>query len=192
MRLNAKSVVAALIVCGIAACLASGQREVRQSETSGTIQRVPDDTASAGRTPVASRTLTTDDGLAVIAAALDARVHRPRQPDCSHLVHAIYDLAGFPYRYAKSSDLYAGVNEFQRVPHPQAGDLAVWRGHVGIVVNPAEHVFFSALRSGLGVDAYDAPYWKDRGQVRFYRYLKHDLRQDTIKARDRHVFSTHP
>ena len=45
-------------------------------------------------------------------------------------------------------------------------------GHVGIVVNPAQRVFFSRLRSGPGVDAYDADYWKERGQVRFYRYIK--------------------
>jgi hypothetical protein len=40
------------------------------------------------------------------------------------------------------------------------------------VVNPAQHVFFSALRSGFGTDAYDAPYWKERGRVRFFRYIK--------------------
>jgi len=83
----------------------------------------------------------------------------------------------FPYKYAPSSDLYKGISEFQRVTHLQAGDLAVWRGHVGIVVNPAQHVFFSAMRSGLGTDTYDAPYWKQRGQVRFYRYIK-DPRRD--------------
>ncbi len=192
MRLKAKRVIAALIVCG-APYLVSAQREVRESETSGAIQRVSDETGRDGQTPVASRTLTSDDGLAVIAAALDARIHLARRPDCSHLVHAIYDLAGFPYSYAKSSDLYAGIDEFQRVTHPQPGDLAVWRGHVGIVVNPTEHVFFSALRSGLGIDTYDAPYWKERGQVRFYRYLKHDPRpaaaKATTRARD-HFVST--
>jgi hypothetical protein len=193
MRLNAKCVIAALIVCG-ASYLASAQREVRESENSGAIQRVSDDTRRADQTPAGSRTLTSDDGLAVIAAALDARIHLARKPDCSHLVHAIYDLAGFPYSYAKSSDLFAGIDEFQRVTHPQPGDLAVWRGHVGIVVNPTDHVFFSALRSGLGIDTYDAPYWKERGQVRFYRYLKRDPRpaaaKATTKARD-HFLSTH-
>jgi hypothetical protein len=55
---------------------------------------------------------------------------------------------------------------------PQPGDLVVWRGHVGIVVNPAQHIFYSAMRSGPGTDTYDAPYWKRRGQTRFYRYVK--------------------
>jgi cell wall-associated NlpC family hydrolase len=116
--------------------------------------------------------LTPDDGLAVIAAALDSRTHLVREPDCSHLVHAIYSRAGFPYTYTPSSDLFAGTREFQRVSRPQVGDLVVWQGHAGIVVNPAQHVFFSALRSGFGTDAYDAPYWKGRGQLRFYRYIK--------------------
>jgi hypothetical protein len=80
--------------------------------------------------------------------------------------------AGFPYKYASSSDLYAGIDEFRRVASPQPGDLAVWRGHAGIVVNPVQHSFFSVLRSGPGVDSYDTPYWKQRGRPRFYRYVK--------------------
>ena len=118
--------------------------------------------------------LSPDDGLSVIAAALDERVKAAKQPDCSHLVHAIYLQAGFPYPYASSSDLYAGSDDFQRVTRPQPGDLVVWPGHVGIVVNPAQRAFFSRLGHGPGVDAYDAQYWKQRGQARFYRYVKTD------------------
>src|SRR5437870_9997944 len=62
-------------------------------------------------------------------------------------------------------------------------NLVVWRGHVGIVVNPAQHVFFSAMRSGPGIDSYDAPYWKHLGKVRFYRYVK-GLAQNASNARD--------
>jgi cell wall-associated NlpC family hydrolase len=115
-------------------------------------------------------TFTLDDGLSVIAAALDWRAGRMR--DCSHLVHAIYERAGFSYPYASSFDLYRGTNDFRRVTDPQPGDLVVWRGHVGIVVNPAQSVFFSYLRHGPGTDSYDARYWRRRGQVRFYRYIK--------------------
>jgi len=118
--------------------------------------------------------ITADDGLAIIAAALDIRVRLTTKRDCSHLVHAIYVRAGFPYTYLRSSDLYRGADEFQRVTDPQPGDLVVWRGHVGIVVYPAQHIFFSAMRSGLGTDSYEAPYWKRRGQARFFRYIKHD------------------
>jgi hypothetical protein len=178
MRLKAKRAVGALIICGLAPYQVSAQREPQKSESSGAINRTAVKTVAAGHNR-AWRTLTPDDGLAVIAAALDSRITVHPSRDFSHLVYAIYDRAGFHYRYASSADLYNGTNEFQRVTSPQVGDLAVWRGHVGIVVNPAQHVFFSALRSGLGIDTYDAPYWKERGQVRFYRYIKGSRRDAT-------------
>ncbi len=118
------------------------------------------------------RTLSADDRLAVIASALDARTPRYAESDCSHLVHAIYERAGFPYTYASSDDLYVGVGGFQRVAQPQTGDLVVWRGHAGIVIRPSRHVFFSFLHAGPGTDDYRNSYWSTRGQPRFYRYLK--------------------
>ena len=55
---------------------------------------------------------------------------------------------------------------------PEPGDLVVWRGHVGIVVKPSQHIFFSFMSSGPGIDDYQAAYWKRRGKPRFYRYMK--------------------
>jgi cell wall-associated NlpC family hydrolase len=172
MSLNAKCAIAVLIVCWFAPSQLSAQPGTLKSESSKAIDRQAGNKINHSQARAVPRTLTPDDGLAVIAAALDLRVHVRSNRDCSHLVHAIYDRAGFPYPYASSSDLYGGSNEFQRVTSPQVGDLAVWRGHLGIVVNPAQRTFYSALRSGLGIDSYDAPYWKERGQVRFYRYIK--------------------
>jgi hypothetical protein len=120
----------------------------------------------------AVHTITRDEGLAVLGAALDFRHYRGVESDCSHFVHALYQRAGFPYVYAPSIDLYSGIDQFQRVTTPQAGDLAVWRGHAGIVVNPVQHSFFSLLRSGAGVESYDSPYWRRRGHPRFFRYVK--------------------
>ncbi len=176
-----------MILCGLATSPSSAQRET-QSEHSGAIPRRAEQNAGSQKASVASQMVSPDDGLAVIAAALDSRVRIRAKRDCSHLVHAIYDRAGFPYSYASSSDLYAGTPEFERVAHPQPGDLVVWRGHVGIVVNPAQHVFFSAMRSGPGIDSYDAPYWKHLGKVRFYRYVKGSLAQNASNARDRGRF----
>jgi cell wall-associated NlpC family hydrolase len=121
----------------------------------------------------ADRTLSPDDGMAVISAALDSKARTFSGRDCSHLVHAIYERAGFPYAYVSSYDLYDGAEEFQRVWNPQPGDLIVWRGHVGIVVRPSRHVFYSFLRSGPTTDNYESPYWVSRGGTRFYRYIKH-------------------
>jgi cell wall-associated NlpC family hydrolase len=114
--------------------------------------------------------LSKNEGKAVVAVALDSR--RYANSDCSHLVHAIFEQAGFPYQYADSSSIYSGGSEFRRVSRPRPGDLVVWPGHVGIVINPSQHSFFSALRSGAGIDSYNAPYWKERGRARFYRYVK--------------------
>jgi hypothetical protein len=121
---------------------------------------------------ISSQFLDDDDRLSLLAAALDKNVRRTSERDCSHLVHAIYEHAGFPYAYAPSKDLYAGIDGFERVKQPQAGDLIVWRGHVGIVVKPSAHIFFSFMSAGPGTDDYEAPYWKHRGKPRFYRYLK--------------------
>ena len=160
---------------GIALCLCGGllSTSPRQATAaSGTLRR-----AQMNREhPV--QMLTRDDGLDVVAVALDRRTRIGRVRDCSHLVHAVYDRAGFSYTYASSIDLYRGTDDFQRVKKPQPGDLIVWEGHVGIVVNPKHREFYSFLRHGPGIDEYDAQYWRQRGPVRFYRYIKGGLAGD--------------
>jgi len=136
--------------------------------------------ASDDRRVTTSGLMSSDDRLLVMSAALGRQVSRSK-PDCSHLVHEIYSRAGFPYRYSSSSDLYSGISEFQRLTTPQVGDLIVWPGHVGIIVSPAQHSFYSSLRSGVGVDFYDSSYWRGRGKPRFYRYVKRTLMADSSK-----------
>ncbi len=155
--------IAFLALCA----LASGTAAQQSTQNSGAAHH-PTKVAKHSRTGL----IGADDGLAVISAALDARTRRSTNADCSHLVHDIYERAGFVYDYASSSDLYAGVDEFRRVKRLQPGDLVVWPGHVGIVVNPAQHSFYSALSSGLGVETYDSDYWKERGRPRFFRFVK--------------------
>ena len=175
MKFAAKYAIAALILCGLPAPSLSAQGEIRRHPTGASV--------SEDEARVAAHTLTPDDGLAVIAAALDSRIHLRAKRDCSHLVHAIYTRAGFPYSYTDSSDLYVGTPDFKRVAHPQPGDLVAWPGHVGIVINPSEKVFFSAMHSGPGIDTFDAPYWKRREPARFYRYIKRGPVQDARSAR---------
>jgi cell wall-associated NlpC family hydrolase len=174
-RFHANGLMRAFILCIVTSFASAGQEEFdRSARLSMSADR---QNASRRQAP---DTLSADDGLSIIAAALDSRIQLSKR-DCSHLIHAVYVRAGFPYSYARSSDLYVGTDDFQRVTRPQPGDLVVWRGHVGIVVNPAQHIFFSAMRSGPGIDGYDAPYWKHRGHVRFYRYIK----QNATNSRNR-------
>jgi len=115
--------------------------------------------------------LNADQGLTLVNTAWEQKDQARRKPDCSHLVHQIYELSGFPYPYASSYDLYAGIDNFRRVSTPHQGDLVVWRGHVGIVTDPVEHTFYSSVRSGLRTEFYDDPYWQAQGRPRFYRYV---------------------
>lgn len=161
MRALAKNAVVSLVVCLLSFCAGAQTRPNPTYRDSG-----------PGQDAAEFQPLSLDEGLAVIGAALDSRHYRDFTADCSHFVHGLYQRAGFPYAYASSTDLYSGIDQFERVSAPQAGDLVVWRGHVGIVVSPVQHSFFSLLRSGAGVGRYDSPYWRGRGHPRFFRYVK--------------------
>jgi hypothetical protein len=175
MRFHAKPVLLWLLLCLGASGVTFAQAQGQQNNKRGSFNpayRATGEAPEARPKAIKSRPLAPSEGLAILGAALDSRHHANLPSDCSHFVHELYGRAGFPYEYASSADLYDGIDEFRRVASPQPGDLAVWRGHAGIVVNPAQHSFFSALSSGHGVDSYDSPYWKQRGRPRFYRYVK--------------------
>jgi hypothetical protein len=128
---------------------------------------------TAGLYSTKLRPLSTPEGRGIVLAASrqEGAEAEGRTEDCSHLVHDLYEQAGYPYPYASSLDLYNGSERFVRVSKPQPGDLIVWRGHVGIVVDQREHSFFSSVSSGPQTEFYSSPYWRSRGRTRFYRYL---------------------
>jgi cell wall-associated NlpC family hydrolase len=171
MRGRLKSIVAGLLFAQVLCAFSIDQPAAESSSASGAGGKSARKGASRTHA-TAQRMLTPDDGLAIISAALDTQRHFASNRDCSHLIHAIYERAGFPYEYVSSDDLYDGVSSFRRVFHPQTGDLIVWQGHVGIVVRPSHHVFFSFLQKGPKTDNYRSAYWISRGEARFYRYLK--------------------
>jgi len=125
----------------------------------------------AQRDPSGIRLLNSEEGRTLVNTALEQRDHGKTKPDCSHLVHQIYELSGFPYPYVSSYDLYAGIDNFRRVSTPHPGDLVVWRGHVGIVIDGIHHSFYSSVRSGLRTEYYDGPYWRTLGRPHFFRYV---------------------
>jgi len=115
------------------------------------------------------RLLSAQEGVTVLNAAGEHRRQAGFKPDCSHLVHELYAMVGLAYPFASSNELYLGAGSFTRVAKPQPGDLIVWRGHVGLVVDPGERTFYSSVRSGLKTESYHSRYWRQRGLPRFYR-----------------------
>src|ERR1700739_2992883 len=92
---------------------------------------------SAQESASTRRLLTAAEGRSIVTAASEQPTSGTQ--DCSHLVHQIYLDAGFEYSYGSSFEMYAGHKGFARVKFPHAGDLIVWPGHMGIVVDPVRH-----------------------------------------------------
>jgi hypothetical protein len=116
------------------------------------------------------RLLTVEQGRSIVDVAWQQNEPGADMQDCSHTVHQIYAAAGFEYPYASSFEIYAGNENFERVKNPHPGDLIAWPGHVGIVVDPLQHSFYSLVRTGLESQDYESAYWRSRGRPRFYRY----------------------
>lgn len=126
------------------------------------------------------RPVTYEEGQAIAQATLLHRAQFRDKPDCSHFVHDVYAEAGLDYDYAPTNYIFDGVGPFQRVQKPQPGDVIVWRGHAGIVIDPEEHSFYSSVVSGFSIHNYTSSYWMARGAHRFYRYRINDLQSTRL------------
>src|SRR5260370_29791819 len=91
--------------------------------------------------PVAARTVqedgrvrlaSPDEGEAIVQAAWELRRALAPKPDCSHFVRAVYARPGFDYEYARSSEIFEGIDSFSRVQTPQPGNSVGCHGHIGI------------------------------------------------------------
>src|SRR5205807_6926925 len=126
-----------LAACLAGSCMAAGSLANAQA------------TAASQKSGSKSRLLSTKEGQAIVDAAQDQDQPTRGAQDCSHLVHQTYLNAGFEYAYASSFELYDGNENFQRVRNPQPGDVIAWPGHVGIILNPKVHSFYSLVSTGL-------------------------------------------
>lgn len=155
----------------------AGQKAAKQSPGQPSKQAAGQNASQNPQTPRAPaippgfRLLSVNEGRAIARGISWADDEEGLSPDCSHLVHHLYEQAGYTYPYASSLDLYRGTGQFWRVRYAQPGDLIVWQGHVGIVVDPKEHSFFSTTSSGVRTLNYRSAYWQARGYPRFFRYL---------------------
>src|SRR5215471_12627126 len=131
--------------------------------------RVP---AQSRPADVPPRFVSAAEGETIVEAAWELRRGLNPKPDCSHFVQVVYARAGFFYDYAASREILAGVSGFRRVRKPQSGDLVVWPGHMGIVIDPREHSFYSSVLSGFAIENYESNYWlRKNGNPRFYRFV---------------------
>ncbi len=73
--------MAALVICGLVPDPSSAQHEIQKSAPSGAISDEAGENAGRHQVRFASRTMSPDDGLSVIAAALDTGVHLRPNPD---------------------------------------------------------------------------------------------------------------
>lgn len=115
--------------------------------------------------------------------ALGRQVHKTSL-DCSHFVNFLFAEVGLYYDYQPSRVLYQGTSAFKRVYRPSAGDLIVWPGHVGIVVDPDAKTFLSTLRRGVRVSSYVSSYWRRRGHPRFFHYKLPIVNLPVLQAED--------
>ncbi len=155
-----------MIVCGIATQSAAQESASQQTTQPLVIQ--PSGGANTGTDTFELRQLDSVDPKSFLLF-MGTQIHET-ELDCSHFVQFLYEQAGLYYDYMPSRVLYTGIKEFKRVLHPKAGDLVVWKGHVGIVVDPKQKTFLSSLRSGVKESSYESNYWKRRGRPRFLRY----------------------
>ncbi len=169
----------AAVLPGLVLPEGAGQAQTSGQQAAGRQSQPPGKPSSGGQgptnrapaVPAGYRLLSLKEGQALAQGIAWADDEEGLAPDCSHLVHTLYQRAGYSYPYATSVDLYLGAGSFFRVRTSQPGDLIVWHGHVGIVLSPRNHSFFSSLNSGTQIQDYRSAYWQARGYPRFYRYL---------------------
>lgn len=152
-------------------CLVGARHLTAQTARNSSVTKIviDNDDPSINNAPIKSLRTRARRNPKEILLRMGTRI-RTTELDCSHFVQWLFERAGLYYDYAPSQILYDGMDGFERVFDPEPGDLVVWPGHVGIVVDPLEETFLSALRSGVKTSSYTSDYWKRRGTPRFYRY----------------------
>jgi cell wall-associated NlpC family hydrolase len=97
-----------------------------------------------------------------------------RSIDCSGFVVAVHQrvFPGADLKRERDNVAAIAISPLWRdVTTPQAGDIVLWDGHVGIVVDPAAQKFIGSQTStGVAIARYGTGYWKNRGVTGFRRW----------------------
>ena len=91
--------------------------------------------------------------------------------DCSHLVWEVLKASGHPQAPYTSTGGVPGSHSYSAASDPPlAGDIILFDGHMGIVVDATTSTFVGAQSGGVDAASYaKGSYWGNRHH-RFYRY----------------------
>ncbi len=93
--------------------------------------------------------------------------------DCSHFVWEVLKAAGHPGAPYLTTHGIPGSHVYSHVTSPQDGDIILFDGHMGLVIDATHKIFVGAQSHGVDEASY-APgaYWGKRSHT-FYRYTGH-------------------
>ncbi|OGP66413.1 MAG: hypothetical protein A2W27_02855 [Deltaproteobacteria bacterium RBG_16_44_11] len=124
--------------------------------------------------PTGLELISVQEGLRIIAAG-EKYIGTPYSVmDCSHFVNIAYNDAGFPYDYLNTWYFTSSPN-FKAVPSCQAGDVALFKGHMGIYnPNPPKSGYYIlSSTTSKGVRYGEAKWFgSPKGSFSCYRYDK--------------------
>jgi cell wall-associated NlpC family hydrolase len=89
--------------------------------------------------------------------------------DCSHFVWEVIKAAGHPQAPYVSTSHVPGSAYYSGVDVPAAGDIILWDGHMGIILDTTTGIFIGAQSGGVDEASYKNGYWAKRSH-KFYRY----------------------
>jgi cell wall-associated NlpC family hydrolase len=90
--------------------------------------------------------------------------------DCSHFVWEVIKAAGHQGAHYHSTSDVARSADYSAVDMPAAGDIVLFDGHMGIVVDPGAGLFMGAQSHGVDEASYTSGYW-GKQRHSFYRYV---------------------
>lgn len=89
--------------------------------------------------------------------------------DCSHFVWEVIKAAGHSGAPYISTSQIPGSGYYSQVDMPQVGDIVLWDGHMGIIVDTTQGKFIGAQSRGVEEASYTSGYWGNRHH-RYFRY----------------------